>query len=381
MLVTALTMERAMGLEPTEMVRTLNGLQSQMALGDTSARNATSKQIERIEQTLPVVALEAWKDVKNARAAAIYLLSGGSSRTIRKLLDARLFSDDDNALVSGSLAFAEGRSREAAKLLRPIDPKRLPAALGGHLALVQGGLLIGTDNRRASELLDLARLLMPGSLVEEAALRREVSIVDGAYDPEKLLLLGRRYVSRYSGSPFARNFRDELSAAVIRIALNVDDAFLAKFEQLFRNMTPSTKFDVHLAIARKAILNARIAVATAQTKKAEPFADNAAARNRLKLYHALIETISGSFEDGMAELQQVDSKSLARADAEMREIVTAAIKPLRDAPDVGASKLAHGTAFLSQEAEEAGAAESPIEGSARQAMADADALLQRASKQ
>ncbi|MBI1867131.1 MAG: hypothetical protein HYS06_02335 [Methylocystis sp.] len=363
------------------MVRALNALQSQMALGDISARDATSKQIERIEQTLPAVAPEAWKDPKNARAAAIYLLSGGSSGAVHNLLEAHAFSKDDEALISGSLAYAEGHSRDAAKLLQPIDPKTVSPILGGHLALVGGGLLIGADNPRALDLLDLARLLMPGSLVEEAALRRQISVIDGAHDPEKLLLLGRRYVARYRHSPFAPNFWDEFAASIARIALDIDEPLLVKFEELFREMNASAKFEVYLTIAQRAILNGRIALATDQTNRAEPFAESPAARNRLKLYNALVWAISGNFEDGLAGLELIDSKSLARADAELREIVTAAVKQLQESPDADAPKPAPISALPKQEAEATVAARSPIESSAQQAIADADAMLRKASEQ
>lgn len=380
-LVAALATETAGAVEPVDMVRTLSTLQSHMVLGNVAARNAASKQIERIEQALLGVAPEAWKDAKNARAAAIYLLSGGSSLTIRKFLDAQLFSQDDNALISGSLAYAEGRSREAFKLLQPIDPRTLSSTLGGHLALVQGELLLGTDNPRALDLLDFARLSMPGSFVEEIALRREIPAIDGVRDPEKLLLLGRRYVAQYSRSPFARNFWAEFSASIMRIALDIDERLLVQLEEQLRDMNPSTKFEIYLEIARRAILNTRIGVAMIETNKAEPFTETAAARNRLKLYNALIRIISGNFEDGAVELQLIDPKSLSRADLEMRDIVAAVTRRLQASAEVDASKPEHVPTSPVRESDETVAAESQIEGSARQALADADALLQKASRQ
>jgi chemotaxis protein MotC len=374
-----LAAETTQAVEPFDMVRTLSALQSKMSRGDDSARSAAAKQIERIEQTFPSVAPEQWKDPKNARAVAVYLMSGGSPRNLRKMLDEGMFPEEDKALIAGSLAYAEGRIREAAKLLQSIEPRKLPPTLGGHLALVQGGLLIGSNNPQALALFDLARLLMPGSLVEEAALRREISILDGANEPEKLFLLGRRYTVQYSHSPFVRNFWDELGAATIRMALHVSEARLIETESLFQGMNPGSKFDVYLAIARTAILNARIALAASQTKNAEPFAQTPNARSRLKLYNALIEAISGNFEDSVAELKSVNSTNLSRADIEMRDIVTATMQRLQG-PSENRAKTANAPASPQSEAEAETVGYSPIEVSARRAIADADALLQRASK-
>jgi chemotaxis protein MotC len=376
-----LAAERAVAVEPVDMVRTLNALQSKMSLGDETARNATPKQIERIEQALLSVEPEAWKDEKNTRAAVIYLLSGGSPNGLRKLMDAGLFPEEHKALIAGSLAYAEGHSREAARLLQSIDPKNLSPTLGGHLALVQGGLLIGSNNARASALFDLARLLMPGSLVEEAALRREISIVDAARDPDKFLLLGRRYAAQYSGSPFVKNFWDEVSAGTVRMALSVEEGRLIEAEELFRAMNPAARFEVYLTIARRAILNARIALAVSQTKKAAPLAQTPPARIRLKLYEAIIAAISGNVEQGAADLQHFDSKSLSRADAELRDIVASTMKRLLESSDEVSAKSDNAPSPLKKETDGAAATESPIERSARQAIADADELLQRASRQ
>lgn len=367
----------ARAIEFVDMVRNLGRLQGDMVRGAASARGAIVKQIEQIERTVPEMDAESWKETKNARAAAIFLLSGGAPRAIRKIADAQLFSERDVSLISGSLAHAEGRSRDASKLLSSIDPKAQPVTLGGHLALVQGGLLIGINNARAQELFDLARLLMPSSLVEEAALRRQISVVDARYASEKFLLLGRRYVAQYAKSPFARNFWNEIAATTLRLAETMEEARLDEFQSLFKDGAPSTKFEIYMAIARTAILNARIALASAQTKRAEPFAETGPARDRLKFYHAAIDALSGNFEDAATDIQQIDSKSLSRADLEMRDIVTAAMTRLQYVPD---SDGAAAPAAAKQDMRDQSPGVSPIERTARQALADADAVLQRASK-
>lgn len=364
---------RAGAAELIDLVRTLNSLQGELVQGAGSARGAIGAQIEQIEQAFSTLEVDAWKEQKNARATAIFLLCGGSSRAIRKVADAHLFSERDVPLVSGSIAYAEGHSQEALKLLSSMDPKTQPITLGGHLALIQGGLLIGADNARARALFDLARLLMPSSLVEEAALRREISIVDALHDSDKFLLLARRYVAQYSKSPFARNFWDEIRATTLRVSAAVEERRLDEFQSLFKETAPSIRFDIYMAVARKAILSARIALAAAQAQRAEPFAETQAARARLRLYHGAIAALSGDFEAAMAKIREIDAKSFSSADIEMRDIVTAAVARLQAAPD--------GAAAPETEPETLPQAVSPVERSARQALADADALLQRAAKQ
>lgn len=343
--------------EPVEMVRKLSDLQNRLALGDLGARSAAAKQAEQIEDALEEAAPETWKEPKNVRAAAIYLLAGGQAGAIRQAYDAGFFNEEP--LIVACIAYAEGRKLEAKKGLLAVDARAVPATLGGYLALVQGSLLMGADNKRAIELFDLARVLMPGTLIEEGALRREIAVMNRV-DPGKLLILGNRYVARYLRSPFAKNFWDALGNAALRIALSADEAAFAPIDDLFRQAPPPTKFEVDLAIARKAVLTGRAQAIVEYVDKARPFAGDPQLQARLKFYEAVIATLSGDYEKGLPQLQQTAAKSLPRADAEMREIVLGAVKRLEEEPENG---------IVIEEL--------PNERPARQAVAEADELLKR----
>ncbi|PWB94335.1 hypothetical protein [Methylosinus sporium] len=360
--------------ELTEQVRALNTLQGAMVQGAAGARGAIPAQIERIEQLVSSLDAESWKERSNSAAAAIFLFCGGPSRTIRKVLDAQLVPAADTPLVAGAVAYAEGRNAEAAKLLTPIDARSLGDTLAAHLALIQGGLLIATDRAKARDLFDLSRLLMPSSLVEEAALRREMSIVDAAKDPVKFLVLGRRYGAQYAKSPFARNYWDEMRAATLRAAAIGDNSRLGEFRALLKGASPALRFETHMGVARQAILSGRVALATTETQYAGPLADSPVGRARVELYRAALAGLAGDFETAEVEFEKIDPKMLPAADVEVRDIVTAAISRLRGESE-GVSSAAPTAPAL-----EAARPESTIERGAQQALSDADALLQRATR-
>lgn len=360
--------------ELTEQVRALNTLQGSMVQGAAGARGAIPAQIERIEQVVASLEADDWKQKSNSVAAAIFLFCGGPSRSIRKILDAHLVPDADAPLVAGAVAYAEGRNEEAAKLLTPIDARAQTDTLAAHLALIQGGLLIGSDKAKARELFDLARLLMPSSLVEEAALRREMSIVDVTQDSTKFLVLGRRYGAQYAKSPFSRNYWDEMRAATLRAAANGDNSRLSEFRGLLKSASPGLRFETHMGVARQAILSGRVALATTETQYAGPLADTPAARARVELYRAAIAGLAGEFETAEAEFQKIDPRILPSADVEVRNIVTAAISRLQGVTD-GVSSAA-----ATPPAQEELRPDSMVERTAQQALSDADALLQRATR-
>jgi chemotaxis protein MotC len=351
-----------------DLVRRLNSLQDAMARGVSTARGSIPGQVEKIEAAISTLEADSWKERANARAVATFLLSGGSPRKLRRIAEARLFDEKDASLIDGTLAYAEGHAKEAAQLLAPIDAKSQPATLGGHLALIQGGLLIGADNARARELFDLARLLMPSSLVEEAALRREISILDPLQSTNKFLLLARRYVAQYSKSPFAKNFWTELRAATTRVAQNVEPERFGDFLALFDGMPAATRFELYTSIAHEALVHARTKLAAAQTERAAALADSRSGRARIALYRAALTALDGDFEEAAKQFAELDSKSLGPREVELREIVSATMERVQAPPDA-AAEAAISTRI-----------ETPAERDALRALADSETVLAKASR-
>ncbi len=358
--------------ELTEQVRALNTLQGSMVQGAAGARGAIPAQIARIEDVVASIDGEAWKEKGNSSAAAIFLFCGGPSRSIRKVLDAHLIPEADASLVTGAVAYAEGRNEDAAKLLTPIDARALPDTLAAHLALIQGGLLIASDKAKARELFDLARSLMPSSLVEEAALRRELSIVDAVQDSNKFLVLGRRYGAQYAKSPFSRNYWDEVRAATLRAAANGEAPRLGEFRAMMKSAAPALRFETHMGVARHAILSGRVALATTETQYAGPLADSPSARARVELYRAALAGLAGDFETAEAEFQKIDPRNSSFGGGRGAQY--------RDRCDQPTSRFV-GRRVSSAAAEPDDARpESTVERSALQALSDTDALLQRATR-
>ena len=88
---------------------------------------------------------EVWRNPRNARAAVIYLLSGGQPRVIMRLIESGNVPKDEEKMMRGALAYVLSHEAEALKLLGDVDPKSLDPALGGQLAFVQSMLLTTID--------------------------------------------------------------------------------------------------------------------------------------------------------------------------------------------------------------------------------------------
>src|SRR5262249_9191434 len=151
---------------------------------------------------------------RNGEAIVVYLLSGGAPQIVRKLPRERI--NVDGRLFNGALAYVEGRQGAARELLKDVHPRAIPQSPGGPGGLVQGALLASADASVAIERLDDARLLLPGTLVEEAALRREILLVGQAGDFDKFEFLTQSYIRRYRHSVYAGDFWQRFSTALTR---------------------------------------------------------------------------------------------------------------------------------------------------------------------
>ena len=199
-----------------------------------------------------------WAESRNAHAAALYLFSAGHPATVRAVLDRHAaFTPEGDRLVKGALAYAEGQDDTARALLGTFDPKSLPVRLGGHLALVMATLLADKEPVRASAMLDAARLLVPGTLVEEAALRRQIFLLADAATIDKFASLSRQYVHRYRSSVFAANFKARLTSFAVRLAVAGEVAQLSKLEPVFVELPQAERRAIYLTLARDALVGGR----------------------------------------------------------------------------------------------------------------------------
>jgi chemotaxis protein MotC len=314
-----LNAEASDAAELYEMVRDLNAAQNSMALGDPQASALSTKIMGEINRRVPEFQPNVWQNPKNNRAAAVYLLSGGSVSALRRRFDEKSFAPESSALIEASLAYAEGRVSDASTLLNKIDLAPYPHTLQGHILLVKGGLLVGVDNSRAAWMLDHARLLMPRSLVEEAAIRREIGIVDPSRHADKLLMLCERYSESYRASPFAMQFWAEFAA----IAANATAQFYRErgstLDSIVRRAPSAVQTNLNFIILRNSVLNGNTTLAASELRKAKSVPGNPE-QSRIKLYSALVDVLSGRIDEGVIAARAIDQSTLTKEDIEARDI-------------------------------------------------------------
>jgi chemotaxis protein MotC len=214
-------------------------------------------------------------------------------------------------LALGVYNYGRGRLPDARTALGPVDPLRERAEVGSYLALVKGSLLATEDPAAALRLLDTARLLGTGTLVEEAALRRSVALAATLGERRRFLLAAGQYIRRFLRSPYASQFADALVAGAVTLHDGLDlDALAA----VTAGLTPEQERVVYLRIARRAAIDNLAVLSAFASVKAGAEDAEGAADPRAALYAALPDVAAPDAAETLKRLEAIDPGGLTPGD-------------------------------------------------------------------
>jgi chemotaxis protein MotC len=327
---------------PTELLFDLQTLQTNIAQGDKTAYAAQPTLLHDMGIYFSAASSDLWKDPDNLHAAVAYLLSGGPPRALEPVMQLENLPKDEDKLLRGALAYVVGREDEARSLLGDIDAKTLDLRLAGQVAFVQSMLVPAKDKKKAIELLDLARLLAPGGLVEEASLRREISLTAETRDVDRFTALSRQYLSRFSKSIYADDFIASVGSMAARFGLAEDIGNFHKFDGLTASLPPEARLAFYMIIARRALIDGKVEAADVAAEMALlQTADQSVDQARARFYKAAARMLTGDYEASVSDLNAIDTKKLPTRDANLLAATKEVSKHLREPPtDVAVSQAA-----------------------------------------
>jgi chemotaxis protein MotC len=310
--------ERAeLAREPYQLVRSLQALQDQIARGNLQAHNAQPGLLKRLGDQFQDADPNVWKDPRNSRAAIVFLLSGGAPQVVSALRARKLLSIDD-AILDGAIAYVEGRSEEAKTKLGSVKARTLPATLGAEITLAQSALLAQSDLKATIERLDEVRLLMPGTLIEEAALRREIFLVGQVDDFDKFESLATQYFRRYRHSIYAGNFRQRFALSVARFSFAQQPDRFPRLVAVLDNLDRASQRALYLLITRTALVRGRTEMAGLAAERVVNLTDEGSTdRTRAHFYRAAARLVTDAHEQALLDLQRIDSGRLPEQDAQL----------------------------------------------------------------
>lgn len=273
------------GPAPFDIIRTIQFLQDQVSRGNGRAIRVQAALLRRFGPVFLAADGSVWKDGRNRRAAVLFVLSGGPPDVLRRLLQAGQLENDPEALFQGALAYVQNDLEKAQKLLSSVDLAGMEPGLAAHLHLVLGQMQQSKDPDSAIRNLDQARLLAPGGLIEEAALRMEVLIAEGKGEPAVADRLARQYFDRYARSSYSANFEARFAAVYAGRAMQDPKTSVETILDVTGRLPANSRRSLLLAVARRALVDGKLGLAELASDAAgsiDGIAD--AERQRAELY-------------------------------------------------------------------------------------------------
>lgn len=306
--------------EPYLLVRSMRMLQDQVASGKPEALPMLNRVLGHIAEQLLAAKPEVWQKPVNAYAIFIYLLNGGNPEVVRNILNTAKLDQIDPKLVAGSLAYADGDALRIVENFQELPPD-VPSELVASVYLVTATQLATIDAGTALKRLDYIRINAPGTLLEEAALRRGLIIAARLGDKDKVRLLARNYLQRFNYSPYSEDFFRQLVDALMELRDKISND---EIEEIAAFAWPRARLPLYLRIARGAIVNGNLARARYISERADALAVALKTDDtQAKLYLAISNVGSDKTGDAKFTLSRLPKERLHDRDVKLLEAATA----------------------------------------------------------
>jgi chemotaxis protein MotC len=306
--------------------------------------------------------------------AEIYVLSGGDVDVLQHL-EEDVKPGLEETLYEGVLAYGRGRNPEAEAKLLPLDARSFDAMRGGHLALAQALLVTRMSVDRAYQYFDLARLLLPGTLVEEAALRQIAVLAAKKGDKDRLASSAAAYLRRFRHSAYIAGFETQLAYNIARLPAEQGSFILQDIQAALPRGWGRCQACFFTTIAEQALLLGKTGLAVEAALAGLPLApDGTAEKQRMLLYQGAAQVVTDDFVRGTETLQSLKPESLPGKDRELLNASLALSAKLRATPIALTSPKLEALASGTPKGERRFIAGERVE-QAKAALANADSML------
>lgn len=306
------------GPAPFDIIRTIQFLQDQVSRGNGRAIRLQAALLRRFGPVFLQADGEVWKDGRNRRAAVLFVLSGGPPDVLRRLLQSGNLENDPEALFQGALAYVQNDLEKAQRQLGEVDLDGMEPGLAAHLHLVLGQMQQVKDPVAAMRHLDQARLLAPGGLIEEAALRMEVLIAEDKGEHEVADRLARQYFDRYARSSYSANFEARFAAVYAGRQVEDPKTSVDTILDVTGQLSPDSRRGVLLAVARRALVSGKLGLAELASDAAGAIGGAPdAERQRAELYATAARLGKAPTTDASALLDAIKRDELHPDDAKL----------------------------------------------------------------
>ncbi len=324
-------------LPPAKILRSLQFVQDSVVMGDHSARDMQKFLLSAFDTTLRTSDMSVFSDTKNADAALIYIMSGGNPATLNYLVAKDVQGYFDSRVVNVLQKYLSGRGGLVDKVVSDLIPEYRNNRLGPYLMLIAGNIAYTKDPAAALPFFDDARLSAPGTIIEEAALRRSIMATMQLKQPEKGMVYARKYAVRFLHSPYASQFADLFVSLAIDSFGPVTTTDIGEIAEL---MDAERAQEIYLRIARQASLQGKMELAQFAAEKANGIAEDTGDTTReplSKLYSGLSDISGQDVLAAQEKLASIPESELSPRDLALRNAAKTIAEQIMQPPSIAAA--------------------------------------------
>ncbi|MGV1818405.1 chemotaxis protein MotC [Agrobacterium sp. CG160-95] len=309
-------------LMPYAMLRSLQFVQDSVTMGDHSATEMQRFLLQTIDERLKSAPSAIFKDPRNVDAALVYAMSGGNPATLEFLVARDVDGNFDSRVADILRKYLSGKGTLVAQSIAAMVPEYRGTRIGAYLALIGGNVTIPRDPVAALGFYDIARLEAPGTIVEEAALRRSLAIAVEDGDAGRGVEYAQRYARRFLHSPYASQFADLLVSLVVK---RVDSIGHDTIEETFAMMDAERQKEAYLRLSRLAAISGKDSLARMAALKAKALSPDMPDQPQVQanLYESLSNIGTPDVVSAIETIGQIPEAQLSDRDRALRDAARA----------------------------------------------------------
>ena len=326
-------------------IRSLFALQDLVAAGHQEAAQLQKSLLAQINGKINE---EILKSQPNLLAPVItgYVLSGGNPRIAEMLAEIEGLEPRYRPLLKAAAFYTRGNREEAESEFAKIDAFPLSPQIEGRVALARAMVVAGNEFDK-QRFLTIAIAAMPGSLIEESALRRSALAYAEAGNQKAFWLRSERYVRRFPQSLYAREFMHELLTRIVTFESGGKKADLPRLDRILGTVGVTMRRPLYLDLARQAALKNLAPLTAFGARRLRRVSSPGSSESELaNLYDSLFEVASERSEHSLKNLEAIDPGRLPSLERDLLVASIAVARLIHDPipetasmPDVETRKL------------------------------------------
>lgn len=320
---------------PDVLMRSLLQVQDDIAAGDDSALPMQRHLMDLLDASIGEAGQENGLRPEEVRAVLIAgVIAAQSTATndaLSELGKDGTYSELANALVDYRLK----RRRQTIDRFAKIKLDSLDARVAPYVIFANGNLLVRSSPKMAIKLYDKVRLLAPGTLLEETAMRRLLVLHYRSRDGERFIKIAKQYARRFLKSPYRQQYLTLVGRGVMSLRRGISHTHIGELADLMPQRS-ATSFLLHLT--RRSVISGHLKLAKFSIERVILLSKQNKMKlsngPQLELFNVLADLTSDEPAMLKKRLKKIDGESLQKEDRQLliaaKKIVVTMIEPLSE---------------------------------------------------